>query len=229
MPHFEPRLTRGEYWILESVVEHGTPACWYPSANLTRLLNKREGHGLDRPALMATLERLIGQGWIGVRDLRRDDDPGEVYAGTLDRAGIEAALDERGEDQFTHLGLTAEGGRVWEEFARPNWNAFIDHYTRGFGNSRRKEVGVVMSATLGRVREFLGYARYLGEFFDPERVHWRVLRPWRATYWKTLPEGHRAMYRYPTITYFDHHQRRYAESYHRFEELRGNRRWYEWT
>jgi hypothetical protein len=224
----EIRLSRAEYWILESAVEHAVPMCWLASKNLGALLNKRTGHGLERPALVDTVEYLIGRGWIGVDRWSGESFEG-THTGALERAEIETALDElRLENPLTQYGLTAEGGRIWESFAQPNWDAYLEVFSNYRPNGRR-ERGVATSATLWRVEKFLKNAHYMGHFFDPERVRLRVLRPWQATYWKILPEGHRAVYRYPIIPYFYHHNiLGYQDSSEYFSQLVGNRDWYNW-
>ena len=57
----EPRFTRGEYWLLETVVEHELEICVLVDDDLELRLNKRD-HGLTRPSLVETFYRLLPRG-----------------------------------------------------------------------------------------------------------------------------------------------------------------------
>ncbi len=85
-PSQPPRLTRGEYWLLESVVRGGMAIGWLDWPGLEECLNK-PGHGLDRPTLVETLWRLFSDGLISAS---RQDSSGEVSQ--PDREAIEASL-----------------------------------------------------------------------------------------------------------------------------------------
>jgi len=122
MPEAEPRLTRAEYWILESAGESFRPPSLLVSEDIEAHYNK-PGHGLDRLALVDTLDRLVSGGLIGFADIRGAQNFEVPFTGQRDRPRIEAALAESHPDKFTYYGLTAEGGRVWEAFARPDWDA----------------------------------------------------------------------------------------------------------
>ena len=130
------------------------------------------------------------------------------------------------DEQFTRYGLTPEGGRVWESFAQPNWDAYLECYSRG--PVGKNQVGVITSATLWRVQKILQNVRLLGHFPNPERTRLRVLRPWKATYWKTLPVGHRAIYLFPEIPHFDRVGVGWDDMPSGFMEVYENCRWYRW-
>ena len=49
----EPRFTRGEYWLLETVVEQEWEICALIWSELEIVLNKK-GHGLTRASLVET-------------------------------------------------------------------------------------------------------------------------------------------------------------------------------
>ncbi len=42
-----PSFTRGEYWLLEAVVDGQCPLCFVAGAHVEEMFNKT-GHGLDR-------------------------------------------------------------------------------------------------------------------------------------------------------------------------------------
>ncbi|MFO1023515.1 MAG: hypothetical protein U0903_22890 [Planctomycetales bacterium] len=73
-----PRLTRAEYWLLETSVDSGTPLDWLCAENyiafpdgwdIERQFNK-PSHGLTRAELIHTLVEMFNHGWI---EARRND------------------------------------------------------------------------------------------------------------------------------------------------------------
>jgi len=59
----EPRFTRGEYWLLENVVEDECAIGALIDSELELHLNKK-GHGLTHTSLVKTLHRLLASGLI---------------------------------------------------------------------------------------------------------------------------------------------------------------------
>ncbi|WP_406698838.1 hypothetical protein V5E97_08130 [Singulisphaera sp. Ch08] len=70
----EPRFTRGEYWLLETVVEGGRPVLFLRSPWIEAIFNK-PGHGMDRQSLVEALERLFRMGLIAASKLSEGDVP----------------------------------------------------------------------------------------------------------------------------------------------------------
>ena len=97
----DPRFTRSEYWLLETVVEHEFSVCALIGSDLELLLNKK-GHGLSRVSLVETLHRLLVSGLIYARveplhqylssELTSEKDKTSVFISTAEE--IERALDE---------------------------------------------------------------------------------------------------------------------------------------
>jgi hypothetical protein len=178
----ELRLSRGEYWLLESAVEGMPPLRWLVAPQLEQIFNKT-GHRLGRGALVDTMERLV------VADLlcaHRAN--GGNFAPT--RAEIEAALDESPDPPRaveTHYGLTAAGGAAWESFAAPDWNRYIDS---GCDEQHRYDA---TCADRKRLLRYLAALRREGTFQE-ESLVWDEVAPWQATYWKQLPRGHRVRF-----------------------------------
>src|SRR5262245_25507795 len=83
-----PRLTRGEYWILNQVV-----AAWCPIKFLAhadpKLLFNNPGHGLSLDRLSGVLAELFDRGWI----TSHRNGP-NAFRGNLTSAEIAAALDQ---------------------------------------------------------------------------------------------------------------------------------------
>jgi hypothetical protein len=110
------------------------------------------------------------------------------YHEELRRLAEDAYHDPRGTPVY--YGLTAAGGAAWEEVARPDWDRYIDS---SFGID--PDEGEVICADPARAEGFV---------FSPYQEHPPLadslrrdrLEPWPATYWKTLPSGHRIAFRY---------------------------------
>jgi len=211
-----PRFSRGEYWILESAVEHAVPFCFLAFEHVDWQFNKT-GHGLDRSSLIETLDRLLRLGLIEARN--QANEPRE-----LDRDGVEAALDEYVSTRDAHRNyyeLTAEGGAQWEAFAAPDWDDYLTSWT-STNRSGCWNIGTVVGSTLWRLDRWLEGARFAGQVIDPAHLHRRCFHPWKATYWKTLPQGHLATYR------FDEVEADFGEAPNWFMRLHENR-WYRWS
>jgi hypothetical protein len=95
------------------------------------------------------------------------------------------------------VGLTPAGGQTWEQECHADWSRYLNCQ----GCRAVEEDGRIFfpffhfeGSTLSRVAE---YARQ-----DPLQENIRIrmkireLRPWKATYWKTLPSGYRITCRY---------------------------------
>ncbi len=194
----EPRFTRGEYWLLETVVESLFPVSGLTDSDFEFSLNKK-GHGLTRDALIETLHRLIASGLIYAEN--------KVDAPISTHQQIERALNEPGWQvepveqmepvdwrTITYYGLTPEGGAQWEAFAAPDWQEYIDASSRLTDDEEGIiwEVICVDKAWLERYFESKC-------FYDPEEVslatvEWDYIAPWDATYWKQLEGGHRVRF-----------------------------------
>ena len=115
----EPRLTRGEYWLLETAVKSYYPLRWLDSDDPGLLFNK-PGHGLDRDRLVATLGALFRDELI---EASRNDE-----WCVLDELQIRNALTEQPplkNPSCTRYRLTKRGAATWEAFAAPEWDRFI--------------------------------------------------------------------------------------------------------
>ena len=198
----EPRFTRGEYWLLETVIEHEWDICGLMESDLELHLNKK-GHGLTRTALVETLHRLLSSGLIYAESRVNFSDEATDVISTKEQ--IELAFDERKswsgvplyERKVTYYGLTQEGGAQWEAFAAPDWQKYIDagcHFSDGY------EYGMWELMCADKV----WLERYFESkcFYDPhevtlESVERDYIAPWQATYWKQLEGAHRIRFRGP--------------------------------
>ncbi len=189
MPESEVRLTRGEYWLLESVVTDAIPLNMLASSELAWILNKKE-HGLIRQTLIETLVRLFDLGWISAKFTDVGNVPSR-FDQQLKCDQIIAAMEERGPwFSASAYRLTPEGGAVWEAFAAPDWERFVlidEDFEEGIG------VRTCLSERV--LHHQLESSAFIEGPFDPDSVKTKITGPWQATYWKTLPVGFQANYR----------------------------------
>ncbi len=186
----DPRLTRGEYWLLEAVVDHSVPLCFLDPATYDRrdgieeMFNK-PGHGLDRSLLIEVLTRLLRNDWVEAELL------GNVLA--LDSQQLVGTLDELrprfSTKPCTYYRLTEQGGAVWEAFAAPQWHKYLKEES-----DLEAREGCVTSATVWRVEKYMRYLELLGDRLITSSIQFEIIAPWQVTYWKELPQGMQARF-----------------------------------
>lgn len=87
--------------------------------------------------------------------------------------------------------LTPTGGDRWSAMSHPDWNKFcianvlhIFPYEEGILSTRREIVEKLLS-----IDRFVLLRQHV-----PGTEVWKVMEPWQATYWKTLPRGYHVSY-----------------------------------
>ena len=198
----EPRFTRGEYWLLETVVENEWDIPVLIDSDLELHLNKK-GHGLTRKALVETLHRLLSSGLIYAETRFMFSEEVLDFISTAEQ--IELALDEskswggvpEDEQKVTYYGLTQEGGAQWEAFAAPDWQKYI---IAGFGFLDDTED--IIWEMICADKDWLEKYFESKCFYEPEDVILEFvardyIAPWQATYWKQLDGAHRIRFRDP--------------------------------
>jgi hypothetical protein len=180
-----PSFTRGEYWLLEVVVEHRHGVWGVATEDVAADLNKFAGHGLSRAMLADTFVGLLDRGLIEF--IRRGEAPS-----VPERNAIVVAMDQgRSLPGNLVYGLTPEGGRQWEAFAYPDWTRFLKgHYPI----IDRRCFGEYLCASKERLERYFQLAKEALTYVDEASATWDVVEPWQATYWKTLPIGHRVRF-----------------------------------
>jgi hypothetical protein len=181
-------MDAADYWILDSAHE-----AWYPldllvSPDIEAAYN-RATHGLSYEALLAVLERLFQRGDLAAELVERP----EVRRPTQPtRAEIEAAL---ARTIFMIYGLSLQGGARWEAVSQPDWRRYIyGAYTID------PHEGEIIAQDRAVVETYLACLPYVTDtIVEPTSLTWDVLEPWHATYWKTLPIGHRVRFRYTSL------------------------------
>jgi hypothetical protein len=178
-------MKREERWILEAAVTFTLPIRALTSDHLEALLN-RGHHGLDPTGVANTLRHLLRENLIVLAPREgeaRLDDEEEL------RQLVEVAY--RGRlSKTTYYELTAAGGAAWEQVARPNWERYIDASFR-----IDPDEGEVICADPARA-EWYAFSPHQESAPLADSIRRDRLEPWPATYWKTLPVGHRIRFRY---------------------------------
>lgn len=195
-----PRLTRGEYWLLEVSVTSGTPISWFDAKaysscddeswfNSIEAMFNKTGHKMSRGCLVETLTRMFENGWL--KATRNEQ---EI---AMDREQVIRALRERTNvlEERTCCRLTELGGQVWEAFAAPAWEEFIQEEIFGDENDEENYHGTITSMTRSIAEHYLANLLLMGYEVDEKSIRWEEIGEWEATYWKKLPLGYRAHFR----------------------------------
>ena len=210
----EPRFTRGEYWLLETVVEREFEVCALIDSNFESFWNKK-GHGLTRASLVETFYRLLSSGLIYAKskmggsistkeqiELALEQRvPWDTHHVFISPDGdIEIAPDEskppRTEPvdvrKITSYGLTQEGGAQWEAFAAPDWQKYIAGSSRPEDEEGGYEMWELMCGDKNWLEAYMESMCFYQQMeVILESVEWDYVTPWQATYWKRLDGGHR--------------------------------------
>jgi hypothetical protein len=167
-------MDKTEYWFLDLVVKlrNGLRVLNHPELEV---IANRKHHGLNSDEVAEMLYGLCRRGDIitGLESL-------EIK---LSFEGINAGLS--GEANI-YYGLTPQGGARWEEYSKPDWDRFVDE---GWGIDPYE--GEISAPTRELVEKHLSFQDIGNYRVCPGSEVWDILSPWEATYWKTLPMGHR--------------------------------------
>jgi hypothetical protein len=182
-----PIFTRGEYWLLETVVGMPVPICWLNWDGMEEALNKK-GHGMDRALLVKTMVKLFKDGLILAHEHDNWDD-----SKVLTFKQIQDALDEDTNKRYLFYNLTTKGGKYWEAFALPNWDNYIYDCYESIDGSE-KEICTLISPQKDHLVTILNSLRYHEYEIENDSIKWDIVKPWQATYWKKLSLGHRVSF-----------------------------------
>lgn len=173
------------FWILDSAIEAWYPLYWLVSPDIELAYN-RPTHGLSSEALSAVLQRLFQRGdllaeVVELPGVRRPIQPTRAEIG----AGLARTI-------MIDYGLSAAGAARWEAVAQPDWRRYIyAAYTND------PDQGEIIAQDRALVETYLAALPYVSDtVVEPDSLIWDALEPWHATYWKTLPLGHRVRFRY---------------------------------
>ncbi len=196
------RLSHAEYWILDLVDEHGEALHFLGNGHYG---NNKRYFQYGEEELTEAVGRLAAEGWIA----GYVGEGGKESACTLTRELITCELRRRDVKEglrsaerlmlnlpLVYYRMTAAGGAVWEEFACPQWERFIDGVW--FADAEPPEFprgrGEAACASKKWLEDYLKGVHVEGVIIDFATLTWAEERPWRATYWKTLAQGYRATF-----------------------------------
>ncbi len=159
-----------EFFILSIVYEHHHHLSIFEAPELGVAVN-RHPPDFTRDELIETLSDMFCCGDVTAR--RKNSKPFIPTPEEID-AGLCDALD-------ITFGLTLQGGARWEKMARFDWNYHLGGWFEdGFEGPSREMMEAYLTWTRSAV---------------PGSEMWKVVRPWKATYWKSFPKGVRVQYR----------------------------------
>lgn len=187
-------MISGRYWLLDCAAESAVPLGLLDSPRLEEALN-RVHHRCTAEEIARSIAAMIERGELRIRSRRPGEPRPESERWSEDRIleRIRGARPGRGSSCYE---LTGRGGALWEEWARPDWT----RYNRSC-IAIRDRPDVHFSAHLAAVeaiaQELFELEPWLrdGRRIVAGSVRRKKLRDWRATYWKTLPEGHAVAFR----------------------------------
>jgi hypothetical protein len=176
----------GEAWLLEAAVKYRIPLAFLAMTDdeMARMLN-HPSHHMTRDELLRTLGSLFMRGeLVGSQEVLGDHVPTAQQIRTalappvrLPNGGISWGS---GEDAPLFYGLSPAGAARWERMAEPEWERYFELA------SAEDDTWELVAGSQQRLDELLNSTK------PPEGVIERdILRPWEATYWKTLPSGYR--------------------------------------
>jgi hypothetical protein len=172
-------MDKTEYWFLDLVVKYYDRLKVLNHPELEVIANRKH-HGLNSNEVAEMLYGLCQRGDIITRL--------EGHEIQLPLAGIKEGLS--GEANI-YYGLTAQGGARWEEYSNPDWDRYADE---AWGIDPNE--GEISATTRELVERHLSFQDIGNYRVCPGSEVWDILSPWEATYWKTLPTGHRLRLEY---------------------------------
>ena len=170
-----------DWMILETLVENRIllPCLFYDEEAYVSQFN-RVWHGLSAEILQRSLVSLSERGLISYSDVRGrlvKPDMGESFNPKLaDNSGM-----------LIFVGLTRKGGKVWESFGKPHW---CKYYSINWDDDP-SESGTLEFADAALLPNILNVVMWNHCILLEPAARVRRLSPWKATYWKKMPVGHR--------------------------------------
>lgn len=175
-------MSRFNDWvILETMIQNWIqlPHLFYDEETYVSQFN-RVWHGLSAEKLRRSLVSLRERGLIKYYDVR-----GRITKPDSSDSLKSMIADKPGKRVF--VGLTRKGGRVWESFGMPHW---CKYYSLDWHNDT-SEKGTLEFADTALLPNILNVVMWNQCILLEPTARVRRLSPWKATYWKQLPVGHR--------------------------------------
>jgi hypothetical protein len=161
----------------------------YPENSSIELMFNKPGHGLNRDQLLACLIGLFQSRFIYAKNY------GEDTVLTPTNEQIITACDAKRFDDDIALfyGLTEAGGQAWEAFALPAWDRFISE-----DYDSEDHTATVICADRRRLEWYLRCEELnlSTSAVVSDTVEITEIADWQATYWKRLPRGFSASFKW---------------------------------
>jgi hypothetical protein len=172
-----------EYWLLDSVIVSPYPVgvLNWNAEDIQGGLN-RESHGMDHEGVYQTLVRLCRDDYLMLFDDAHYADRAR-WIRKPDSTLVQYALKN---ETDLYYAVTDRGGASWEKMSDPKW----DRYTY----KRAPDPTIIEGGSTQVVEELLSLEQCMSGNIITETIERTTLQPWKATYWKTLPEGYRVQY-----------------------------------
>ena len=182
------------HWLLGLMVVNPIPLTW-----IVPIYNRRHTNASPLPDFRpdAYAQLIIAALEAGLIQLESLDCPL-----TLENARetvitrSKRSVDEIPEEGIV-IRLTEEGGRGWEQLAKPQWDKFLKFELRSLSSSTDDlpMAGLLASRNRDSVVAYLGWY----EFFESVKIDWDTLKmelhsDYEATYWKRLSDVHEARF-----------------------------------
>ncbi len=188
-------MDKSDFLILHYAAELKCPVAWLFSSDLGALTNKEPLEG-SMDEIESALLSLARRGLVRASGLY-DAECGPLTSALIAEAVEAITVRSKKEAEVFVIpelfyGLTEKGGRLWEEQTRPDWRMFGRYSSDPDTLEKEAE-----AATRGVLDAILKYDRYhSGEIPRNETIKILELKPWQPTYWKTLPSGFLATYKF---------------------------------
>lgn len=166
-------------WLLLDYLDlYRSPLASLAGEHVDQLFNKPH-HRLTVDALAERLERLLSEGFVSLEYRSRKYEP------SLGRLRLILKKGRQPGEKVAFIGLTKAGGEVWEKVFQPDWGKF--HILEADATLADY---VLEAASESYAKELFSFYSKAYSPIDGS-IRRCMLNPWRATYWKTLPDGYR--------------------------------------
>ena len=194
------RLSHAELLLLDLVEEYGIWVRGVSQGSSWASNNKAgcDAYGVEVWAV--AFERLLELGFIEFYEEQR----GDVGRAEVARPTREEILREltRTDVTFDAMNpreterpvwlyqLTKSGGAVWEQFAQPGWEQYMEWGVATSEEEGEPGKGFAKCVDKNRIELFFHHALNAGLTIEPSTVTWAEEKEWKVRAWKTLPIVH---------------------------------------
>ena len=165
-------MDRTDLSLLGCLSEHWSPARFFGHKDASQIFNRP----VDLPRADQVVERLGGLIATGYLVAKSGNKGVFIPEEHELRDAVQAAGKRPPSREELFLGLTALGGKRWEESEAPDWSAFVLCELIG-----RKELRIQAAS-----REVL---KDLFKDIRSKVGRPKILQPWQPVYWKFFPQG----------------------------------------